>query len=64
VDPVRLVRHCGFASTNGEVRRLIDQGGVRLNDLVIQGHAGRVRVADGDILRVGKRRFARVRLPT
>jgi tyrosyl-tRNA synthetase len=62
IDPVRLVRHCGFASTNGEARRLIDQGGVRINDAVVGDIAAPVLVADGNILRVGKRRFARLRI--
>ncbi|MBM3475614.1 MAG: tyrosine--tRNA ligase [Armatimonadetes bacterium] len=62
IDPVRLVRHCGFAATNGEARRLIDQGGVRVNDAVVGDLAAPVAVADGDILRVGKRRFARLRI--
>jgi tyrosyl-tRNA synthetase len=56
------VRHCGFASTNGEARRLIDQGGVRINDAVVGDIAAPVLVADGNILRVGKRRFARLRI--
>ena len=62
VEPVRLVRHCGFAATNGEARRLIEQGGVRVNDVVVADFARSIPLTDGDILRVGKRRFARVKL--
>jgi tyrosyl-tRNA synthetase len=64
VDPVRLVRLCGFASSNGEVRRLIDQGGIRIDDALVVNFEQRVPLADGAVLRVGKRRFARLRLGT
>ena len=62
VDPVKLVRHAGFANTNGEARRLIQQGGVRINDEPVKDFRESVAVADGDVLRVGKRRFAVLKL--
>ncbi|HJN17973.1 MAG TPA: tyrosine--tRNA ligase, partial [Armatimonadota bacterium] len=62
VEPIQLVRHCGFANTNGEARRLIQQGGVRINDEPIKDFGAKVALSDGDILRVGKRRFAKLRL--
>lgn len=64
IDPVRLLRHCGFASSNSEARRLIDQGGVRLNDVPIGDFRQDVQLSDGSVLRVGKRRFARLHVPT
>ena len=62
IDPVKLIRHCEFAASNGEARRLIEQGGVRINDVVVVDLARPVPVADGDVLRVGKRRFAQLRI--
>jgi len=62
LDGVALVRQCGFAASNSEARRLIGQGGVSLNGVTITDHAAPVTVADGDVLRVGKRRFARLRV--
>ncbi|MBM3499340.1 MAG: tyrosine--tRNA ligase, partial [Armatimonadetes bacterium] len=62
IEPVKLVRCCGFAGSNGEARRLIEQGGVRVNDVVIADFAQATPVADGDVLRVGKRRFAQLRV--
>ena len=57
---VRLVVAAGFAQTNGEARRLVRGGGVKLNDAVISGEMDEVPVTDGDVLQVGKRRFARL----
>lgn len=59
---VKLVRSCGGASSNSEARRLIQGGAVRLNDQRIDDESANVEVADGDILQVGKRTFAKVKL--
>jgi len=50
----------GLASSNSEARRLIDQGGVRLDDQRVADPAEEIVPRDGMVLRVGKRRFARV----
>lgn len=60
VWPVRLVVLCGFASTNGEARRLIREGAVTLDGDRIADETDRA-VPDGAVLRVGKRRIARLR---
>ncbi|MGQ9730868.1 MAG: tyrosine--tRNA ligase [Candidatus Zipacnadales bacterium] len=62
VDPVKLLRECGFASSNGAARRLIQQGGVRLNGVVVEDFSQPLSITEGDVLRVGKRRFARLHL--
>ncbi len=59
---VKLVRGCGAASSNSEARRLIDQGAVRLNDEKITDQTANIEVEDGDVLQVGKRTFAKVKL--
>lgn len=56
----RLVVLCKFAGTNSEARRLVQQGGVSLDDKVIDCPTENVEVKPGAILRVGKRRFARI----
>ncbi len=63
---VRLLRLAGCASSNSEGRRLIVQGGVSLGadaeSLEVVGDpAGDVPLTDGMILKVGKRRFFRLR---
>jgi tyrosyl-tRNA synthetase len=62
IEPIKLVRHCGFAASNGEARRLIEQGGVSLNGATVTDPKAKLAVLDRDVLRVGKRRFARLRL--
>ncbi len=58
---VQVMRDCGFASSNGEARRLLAQGAVSLDGERIESDAFEI-AADGveRVLKVGKRRFARV----
>lgn len=57
---VRLIILCGFAATNSEARRLIQQGGVSVDDKIIDSSTLNVEINSGMILKVGKRRFARI----
>lgn len=59
---VDLVAEVGFAQSKGEARRLVQQGGVRVNDEVVNDIETIVTIAGGEILQVGKRRFARLRV--
>lgn len=58
----RLLVWAGFASSHGEARRLMEQGGVRIDDSPQTDPAGEWVARDGAVLQVGKRRFARLRL--
>ena len=61
-DPADLVStlvQAGFAKSRGDARRLIDQGGVRINgDKAVVD----ARLKDGDVLQAGKRNFVRIRV--
>ena len=59
---VDLITRAGFAKTNGEARRFVRGGGVRLGGEVVQDERLSVSAADleGSVLQVGKRRYARV----
>ncbi len=57
---VKLIVTAGFAQTNGEARRLVRGGGVRVNGDVVSDEQQQLAPGDGDILQVGKRRFARI----
>jgi tyrosyl-tRNA synthetase len=57
---VKLLVLAGFARSNAEGRRLVQQGGVRLNQQEILSDDSDVEVRDGDVLQAGKRRFARI----
>lgn len=59
---IDLVVKAGFASSNGEARRLIQQGGVRLDDVQNKEIQAIITPVDGMILRVGKRKFARLKV--
>ena len=57
---VKLVVLGGFASTNGEARRLITQGGVSIDNNTLTDPKHEVETKNGMILKVGKRRFAKI----
>jgi len=58
----RLMTALGLAASNGEARRLVAQGGVKLNDAIVQDPSAELDPADlqGAVLQVGKRRFVRI----
>jgi tyrosyl-tRNA synthetase len=63
---VQLLRLGGLASSGGEARRLVEQGGVSLGAdadslEVVADPTADVAVRDGAVLKVGKRRFCRLR---
>ncbi len=57
---IDLVMRAEFAASKSEARRLIHQKGISINDEVITDEMAQVEVKTGDVLRVGKRRFARI----
>ncbi|MGE5508564.1 MAG: tyrosine--tRNA ligase [Chitinophagales bacterium] len=59
---VRLLVRCGLAPSNGEARRLVQQGAVKFDGAVVADSDAEVTPADGAVLQAGKRRFARLRL--
>ncbi len=60
---VKVVRGCGFASSNGEARRLVAQGAVSLDGEKITDVEAAVPNDGAErVLKVGKRRFAKVRV--
>lgn len=59
---VKLMTQAEFAKTNGEARRLIEGGGVKYNDVPVTDSGIEVAPETGDILQVGKRRFARLKV--
>jgi tyrosyl-tRNA synthetase len=59
--PALLVKHFGLPSTS-EARRLIAQGGLKLDgETVTQMDIPTARL-DGVLVQAGKRRFARIRI--
>ena len=60
---IHVMRECGFVNSNGEARRLLAQGAVSLDGERLTSDEATVP-NDGNerVLRVGKRRFAKVRV--
>lgn len=59
---VDLITRAGFAKTNGEARRFIRGGAVRVDDEVVEDERISIPIhsLEGKVLRVGKRRYARL----
>ena len=57
---VKMLVQAGFAGSNAEARRLIQQGGVRINQQEITLDNSDVSVKNRDVLQAGKRRFVQV----
>jgi tyrosyl-tRNA synthetase len=61
---LELFRLSGLSASNGEARRLVQQGGARINDAKVENPDQVVTSADltdeGIILKAGKKRYARI----
>ncbi len=59
----RLLTETGLVSSNGEARRVIEQGGVRIDDQVVTDPGAEFTPAalGGAVVQVGKRKFLRLR---
>lgn len=57
---IALLREVGFASSNGEARRLIEQGAVAIDDSKINDPLAEIPATAESILRVGKRRVCKI----
>ncbi len=57
---IRLVEASGFVKSRQEARRLIEQGGVRLDNEKITDSKLDIEIKDGAVLRVGKLNFGKI----
>lgn len=57
-DPVELLVKLELAESKSQAKRLLEQGGVRLNDAKIGSEE--LKVVSGDVLQVGKRRYVKL----
>ncbi|MHC5012221.1 MAG: tyrosine--tRNA ligase [Planctomycetota bacterium] len=57
---VDLLKRCGFAASTGEARRLIEGGGVYVDEDGVRDWQARLEITGGEVLRVGRRRYARL----
>lgn len=59
---VKLLSVLELVPTNGEARRMVQQGAVKINEEKVESVDDHVTVEDGMIVQVGKRKFAKVKL--
>jgi tyrosyl-tRNA synthetase len=64
VNVVDLLSDSGLTSSKGEARRLIQQGGVRLDGEKVESFEQMVEVKRETVLQVGKRKFLRLVAPS
>ncbi|WIM38960.1 tyrosine--tRNA ligase [Paenibacillus sp. PK4536] len=58
---IKLVMTLGFATSTSEARRSIQQGALKINEQKHDDVNARIELADGDIVQVGKRKFAKIK---
>jgi tyrosyl-tRNA synthetase len=58
-DLLATLVEVGFAKSRGDARRLVEQGGIRING---EKAAESAALKNGDVLQAGKRNFVRIRL--
>jgi tyrosyl-tRNA synthetase len=59
---VKLLADLGLVPSNGEARRMVQQGAVKINETKIESVDDRIAIEDGMVVQVGKRKFAKIHL--
>jgi tyrosyl-tRNA synthetase len=62
IQIIKLLVTLGLQSSNGEARRSITQGAVKVNQEKVEDIHAELKIVDGDIVQVGKRKFAKVKI--
>ncbi|MNP26819.1 Tyrosine--tRNA ligase [compost metagenome] len=57
---IKLLTLLEFSVSNGEARRSIQQGAVKLNEEKLTDPNAEIKIAHGDVIQVGKRKFAKL----
>ena len=58
----KLLTHCNLVASGGEAKRMCKQGGVKVNDEKIADPSAEITPADGMVVQVGKRKFAKLKV--
>jgi tyrosyl-tRNA synthetase len=61
INIIQLLTETKLVASNGEARRMIEQGGVTVDGQRISDYNAEIRIAESAIVKVGKRRFLRVK---
>lgn len=57
---VKLLADLGLVPSNGEARRMVQQGAVKINEEKVASVDERIALEDGMVVQVGKRKFAKI----
>ncbi len=60
INIVQLIAQLGLASSKGEAKRLIEGGGVKLDNKKVAGITAEIDLSSEKLLQVGKRKFVKV----
>lgn len=60
LSPVDLLCEAKLASSRSSARRLLEQGGVKIDGLLVQDENALVSIRKGMVIQVGKRKYARI----
>lgn len=61
ISIVKLLVSMGLQASNGEARRSIEQGAVKINETKIMNIHELLHPQDGDIIQIGKRKFVKIK---
>ncbi|MCD4760937.1 tyrosine--tRNA ligase [bacterium] len=61
ISPIDLLVELKFVSSKSEARRLIDGGGMKINDQKVANWKDAINLKSGDIVQAGKRKFAKIK---
>ena len=62
IAAAKLLGHCKLVSSGGEAKRSIKQGGVRIDEEKVTDPQAQIVPADGMVVQVGKRKFAKLKV--
>ena len=62
IPAAKLLLHCKLVASGGDAKRMIKQGGVKINDNKISDPNQPITPEDGMVVQVGKRKFARLKI--
>lgn len=62
ISMIKLLVSLGLQASNGEARRSIEQGAVKVNEMKFTDIHALLSPQDGDIIQVGKRKFVKIKM--
>ena len=62
ISIAKLIELTGALKSKSEIRRMIKQGGVKINGEKIQDEFSIVNIKEGDVIRIGKSSFRRIKI--